>query len=343
MGYNKIRNPRWAQLACPPAGKTAGIPPPERKPFGVRCGMFGYVRPFKSELLVREYEQYKASYFQVCHALKEHYGRLASFTLSYDCTFYALLLLSVEGGTPSVRHGRCVMNPLKKCDFLECSGEAYHKAAALSVLLTAHKLRDNVADDSFWKSLGSRLFLPFVARRAKKAEAEYPFLAQEAQKAMEGQGRAEREQAGVDACAEPTAQLLAALFREAAGENALQGAALERFGYFLGRWIYLMDAADDLLEDLKEGAFNPFVSRLGLSGKTELTPEERKTAEEACNQVLNATAAQMVLAFNLIDLQNFGPILENVVHKGLPEMQREILFLHVREKKKRRPEPEDLW
>ena len=72
----------------------------------------------------------------------------------------------------------------------------------------------------------------------------------------------------VDACAEPTAQLLAALFREAAGENALQGAALERFGYFLGRWIYLMDAADDLLEDLKEGAFNPFVSRLGLSGKT---------------------------------------------------------------------------
>ena len=139
--------------------------------------MFGYVRPFKSELLVREYEQYKASYCQVCHALKEHYGRLASFTLSYDCTFYALLLLSVEGGTPSVRHGRCVMNPLKKCDFLECSGEAYHKAAALSVLLTAHKLRDNVADDSFWKSLGSRLFLPFVARRAKKAEAEYPFLA----------------------------------------------------------------------------------------------------------------------------------------------------------------------
>ena len=73
-----------------------------------------------------------------------------------------------------------------------------------------------------------------------------------------------------------------------------------------------------------------------------LSPEERKAADEAMNQALNATAAQMLLAFQLIDLRNFGPILENVVEKGLPELQREILFLHIREKKKKRPEPEDL-
>ena len=233
------------------------------------------------------------------------------------------------------------MNPLKRCDFLESDGEAYHKAAALSVLLTYHKLRDNLEDDSFFKSLGSRLFLPFVSRKARKAAEEYPFLAQEAQKAMDGQRQAEENAGGVDACAEPTANLLAALFRELACDS-LQGAALERFGYFLGRWVYLMDAADDLLDDLKEGAFNPFIPRLGLSGKTELTPQERKAADQACNQTLNATAAQMLLAFNLVELRNFGPILENVVTKGLPEIQREILFLHIREKRRGRPEPEDL-
>ena len=293
--------------------------------------MFGYVRPFKSELLVREYDQYKAAYCQLCRALKEHYGRAASFTLSYDCTFYALLMLSTREARLSLHHGRCVMNPLKRCDFLESDGEAYHKAAALSVLLTYHKLRDNLEDDSFFKSLGSRLFLPFVSRKARKAAEEYPFLAQEAQKAMDGQRQAEENAGGVDACAEPTANLLAALFRE-----------LERFGYFLGRWVYLMDAADDLLDDLKEGAFNLFIPRLGLSGKTELTPQERKAADQACNQTLNATAAQMLLAFNLVELRNFGPILENVVTKGLPEIQREILFLHIREKRRGRPEPEDL-
>ena len=304
-------------------------------------GMFGYVRPFKSELLVREYDQYKAAYCQLCRALKEHYGRAASFTLSYDCTFYALLMLSTREAKLSLHHGRCVMNPLKRCDFLESDGEAYHKAAALSVLLTYHKLRDNLEDDSFFKSLGSRLFLPFVSRKARKAAEEYPFLAQEAQKAMDGQRQAEENAGGVDACAEPTANLLAALFRELACDS-LQGAALERFGYFLGRWVYLMDAADDLLDDLKEGAFNPFIPRLGLSGKTELTPQERKAADQACNQTLNATAAQMLLAFNLMELRNFGPILENVVTKGLPEIQREILFLHIREKRRGRPEPEDL-
>ena len=303
--------------------------------------MFGYVRPFKSELLVREYDQYKAAYCQLCRALKEHYGRAASFTLSYDCTFYALLMLSTREARLSLHHGRCVMNPLKRCDFLESDGEAYHKAAALSVLLTYHKLRDNLEDDSFFKSLGSRLFLPFVSRKARKAAEEYPFLAQEAQKAMDGQRQAEENAGGVDACAEPTANLLAALFKELACDS-LQGAALERFGYFLGRWVYLMDAADDLLDDLKEGAFNPFIPRLGLSGKTELTPQERKAADQACNQTLNATAAQMLLAFNLVELRNFGPILENVVTKGLPEIQREILFLHIREKRRGRPEPEDL-
>ena len=303
--------------------------------------MFGYVRPFKSELLVREYDQYKAAYCQLCRALREHYGRAASFTLSYDCTFYALLALSTREAELKLHHGRCVMNPLKRCDFLESDGEAYHKAAALSVLLTYHKLRDNLEDDSFFKSLGSRLFLPFVSRKARKAAEEYPFLAQEAQKAMDGQRQAEENAGGVDACAEPTANLLAALFRELACDS-LQGAALERFGYFLGRWVYLMDAADDLLDDLKEGAFNPFIPRLGLSGKTELTPQERKAADQACNQTLNATAAQMLLAFNLVELRNFGPILENVVTKGLPEIQREILFLHIREKRRGRPEPEDL-
>lgn len=303
--------------------------------------MFGYVRPFKSELLVRQYDQYKAAYCQLCRALKQHYGWFASFTLSYDCTFYALLMLSTREAKLSLHHGRCVMNPLKRCDFLESDGEAYHKAAALSVLLTYHKLRDNLEDDSFWKSFGSRVFLPFVSRKAKRAAKEYPFLAQEAQKAMEGQREAEQSGGGVDACAEPTANLLSALFGELSCDK-MQAVALERFGYFLGRWVYLMDAADDLMDDLKEGAFNPFIPRLGLSGKTELSCEERKAADEAMNQALNATAAQMLLAFQLIDTQNFGPILENVVEKGLPEIQREILFLYIRERKKRRPEPEDL-
>ena len=240
--------------------------------------MFGYVRPHKQELLVREFEQYKGAYCQLCRQLGKDYGWTARLTLSYDCTFYALLALSREDGQKRLRRGRCVVNPLKACKFVEAEGEAYHKAAALSILLTCQKLRDNVGDDSFWKAQGCRVLLAFLARKEKKAAARYPLLAQAAEAATRAQREAEQARAGVDACAEPTAQLLAAVFRELGGCDKGQCLALERFGYFLGRWVYLMDAADDLGKDLKEGSFNPFAARLGLEGKKELTEEERKAA-----------------------------------------------------------------
>ena len=297
--------------------------------------MFGYVRPYKPELLVKEYGQYKAVYCQLCRVLGDEYGVLARFALSYDCAFYAMLALSVTGGRVEEQKRRCVCNPLKACTYLPSPGEAYKKAAALCVLLTYHKLRDDCEDEGFFASLGSRLLLPAVSPKARRAARQYPGMASIVEKAMEGQRQAEEEGAGVDRCAEPTANLLRELFGELAGCDNKQRPALESFGYFLGRWVYLMDAADDLAEDMRSGSFNPFIKRLGLEGQKELTQEERRAADTACNEALNATAARLVLAANLIEMGQFGPIIENVAQKGLAEVQREILFLHIREKPKR--------
>lgn len=297
--------------------------------------MFGYVRPNKAELLVKEYAQYKAAYCQLCKALGKEYGGLARFALSYDCAFYALLALSVAGSKVEECRGRCVCNPLKPCAYLASAGDEYERAAALCVLLTYHKLRDDLTDQGFFQSLGSRLLIPLARPKAKKAGRRYPAMAEAVEKAMEEQSRAEAAGDGVDQCAEPTASLLGTLFAELAGAEDRQKPALERFGYFLGRWVYIMDAADDLGEDLKSGGFNPFVKKLGLEGKRELTPEEREDAELRCNEVLNATAAQLVLAANLLELRNFGPIIRNVAEKGLAQIQREILFLHVKERPRR--------
>ena len=109
-----------------------------------------------------------------------------------------------------------------------------------------------------------------LSRKARKAAEEFPFLAKEAQKGHGRPAGGGESGGGVDACAEPTANLLAALFKELAGCNEMQAAALERFGYFLGRWVYLMDAADDLMEDLAEDAFNPFIPGWGSLGKSAL-------------------------------------------------------------------------
>lgn len=300
--------------------------------------MFGYVRPYQDELRVREYRQYKAVYCELCRTLRKEYGWLSTFSLSYDCTFYAMLVLAASGAQLCEESARCAANPLKKCRYLAAPGEGYKQAAALSVLLTWHKLEDDKADEGFWKALGCRLLLPLVSRKAKKAAARYPALAAAAQTAMDGQRQAERERAGIDACAEPTARLLATLFAALADGN--QSLALEQFGYYLGRWVYLMDAADDLEEDRAGKKFNPFLIRLKLEGGGPLSAEERGRADEACNAALNATVARILPPLRLLELANFGPIIENIVEQGLPEMQREILFLHVG-KRQRKARPKD--
>ncbi len=302
--------------------------------------MFGYVRPYKSELLVREYEQYKAMYCQLCRVLGKEYGWALRFSLSYDCTFYAMLAMAVSGSGVSECSGRCGANPMKKCRYLTSSGEEYKKAAALSVLLTYYKLEDDRDDEGFWKSLGCRILLRFVSPKRKKAARNYPFLEKCAKEAVDGQREAEKNREGVDACAEPTAHMLSELFSELAGDNAGQRAALKEFGYYMGRWVYLMDAADDLKKDGEEGKFNPFLTRLGISGKQTLSSEDQANLEKDCNRVLNATVARMLPPLNLISMERFGPIVENVAQKGFPELQREILFLHVRERRKRRGKPD---
>ncbi len=298
--------------------------------------MFGYVRPHKAELLVKEYAQYKAAYCQLCRTLGQEYGFLSRFALSYDCAFYALLALSVSGEQVRECRGRCVCNPLKACAYLPSAGGEYKKAAALCVLLTYHKLRDDLEDGKgFFRSMGVRFLLAVTARKAKKAGRDYPTLAKAVERTMESQREAESRRAGVDQCAEPTARLLEEAFLELADQEDRQRPALGRFGYFLGRWVYLMDAADDLREDLRAGSFNPFIARLGLERVSEMDPAQREAAERACNQALNATAVQVVLAANLLELKNFGPIIQNVAEKGIAQVQREILFLHVKEKPRR--------
>lgn len=300
--------------------------------------MFGYVRPFKGEMLVKEYDAYKGVYCELCRALGRYYGPLMRMTLSYDCTFYALLALNQRDAQMRAERRRCTCNPLKKCTYV-CpkNGDAYaescfHKAAALSVIMTAYKFRDNIEDESAVKSLGARFLYTLSRRALKKASADFPFMAEAAQKMMDAQRAAEHaERVSLDACAAPTAEMLRTVCGEL-GETAAEKAVLEQLGYFLGRWVYIMDAADDLPDDLQGRGFNPFVEKLGLSAYIggELPKAQRSAAELECNAVLNGSLAMVVPAANLLPAGQFTGILENILHQGLPEIQREILFLHTK-------------
>ncbi len=296
--------------------------------------VFGYIRPHKSELLVREYEQYRGIYCTLCKQMGLTYGRISRLTLSYDCTFLAMVLMGLSEECPSFAKGRCVVNPLKSCVFCSGGQEAFRYAGAVSILLTDAKLLDDWQDSGFFGKCKAG-FLRLLGRRSyRKAAKAYPEMAESVKRYLAAQQSAEKNTPGsLDACADPTAQLLAEVLKNWSRGDERLSVILEQFGYFLGRWVYLMDAADDLPSDIKEKEFNPFIGALGLEANTELEGETRRKAEEACNSVLNMTVSRIIAPLNLLEWQRFGPIIENVIEKGLPEMQREILFLHAKEKK----------
>ena len=287
--------------------------------------MFGYIRPQVSELLVREYEQYKGVYCSLCKELGKSYGIFTRFTLSYDSTFLSLFILGRGEECVSFQKGRCVFNPLKRCAYCGQRHPGLKFSSALSVLMTYYKIRDDIEDSGFFGRMRAYLLLPLVSHPRKKAARDFPELEQILQETIGNQKEQEQQESpSLDACAEPTAQLLSRTFGLLAGEEEFTRRVLETFGYFLGRWVYLIDAADDMEKDLQKKEFNPFLTKLQLT--EDATPEQWQEAKTYCNEVLNLTLSQAIGAIHLIDFPHFGPIILNIILQGLPEMQKKLLF-----------------
>ena len=284
--------------------------------------MFGYVRPLHSELRVKEYEIYKAVYCGLCKELKRRYGFSASFVLSYDFSFLALLQMGLAQH-PDFHFGkeRCPFHPTARRGVC-ASNEGLAFAAGMSCLTFYHKVADNRADGRFFQRAGSTLLLPFAARLHRKAAREYPEQAREIAEQMANQQRLESDRCPrPDEAAEPTALLLSSLCR-AVGEDDRSRRVLSRFGYFLGRWIYLCDALDDLEEDATRGSYNPYLTRRGLTSLT--TREFEELRQEAAGS-LNLTLAELEKAYDLLTIRQFRPILDNIVSLGLRSVQLRIL------------------
>lgn len=274
--------------------------------------MFGYVKVFRPELKMGEYEQYKAVYCALCRTLGKRYGIAARMTLSYDFTFLALFLMALQEDSPvAFEQGRCPFHPLKK-RMLCVSNDILDYAADVAVLLTYHKLSDTVADERFLKRTGARLLRCLFKRDYKRAVGRCPAEAEAATAFMLAQAAVEASESPcVDVCAEPTAVFLRVLAcRDGENEDAA------RFGYCLGRFIYLADAAQDLQEDLKNSRFNPYAVSLSdpADGTEEWLAERRCYAAES----LHACVAVCAECFEQLPVKRFRGIIANVIYRGLP-------------------------
>ncbi|MDR1563582.1 MAG: DUF5685 family protein [Oscillospiraceae bacterium] len=280
--------------------------------------MFGYIKPLKPELKVKEFELYRSVYCSLCRALSRGYGGQASVILSYDCTFVALLAMHLGKAPPCTKKGRCRVNPLKRCNYCTQAQEQLDFAAALSVLLFYYKIQDTLVDSK----LGKLLYLapyPIAAAMRKKAARTFPELDSIAAEMVKAQQEAEHNPlCCLDEAAEPTAKAIARISQllGSVDENAFN---LHSFGYHIGRWIYLMDAWDDLQKDLKSGNFNPFIKHFELN-KGDLQSKLSEINSYA-NGILNISLSLALEELKKTQQSEYLPILINVVELGLADAQ----------------------
>lgn len=288
--------------------------------------MFGYIRPCKPEMLVKEYELYKSAYCSLCKHLGKSFGRLSRLTLSYDATFLAMFHMALKEDCPGFSKGRCVVNPMKKCAYCNGGEESFLFAGAVSVLMTYYKIQDDIKDSHFTGKVRAYLLLPIVKRGYQKAKKKFPEVHQIIAQCMEQQSQVEQSPyAGIDSSAEPTAQMLSQVLLLLSDGTRSQELILGQVGYHLGRWIYLIDAADDIEKDQKYHQFNPFLKKFCISEQQEIF-NNKETIRKYCNSILNQTLSQAIAAFNLLELHHFDTILDNTIRLGLPAMQRQILY-----------------
>lgn len=270
--------------------------------------MFGYVLPPLGELPQEEAERFRRAYCGLCHTLGRRYGPAARFILNYDFTFLAILLS--EGGPRAVDSRRCFASPLKKREFLE-PDSAMELAADESVILAYWQLRDGVADHDWLHGLKYRSLSAVLEPAYRKAAAARHGFDRRTREQLALLGALELEKCpSMDRAADAFAALLAGAAEEE--PDPVRRRVLRQLLYHLGRWIYLVDAADDLKKDVKSGSYNPLVYRFHAEGGT-LTAEDRA----ALAATLDSSVRAMAAAFELADFGPWRAIIESVVYEGL--------------------------
>ncbi len=274
--------------------------------------MFGYIRVKKEELKIKDFEVYKAVYCSLCKKLGKSYGILSRLTLSYDFAFLSLLNISLKSGCVSFERKRCAFNPLKKCNYCKSSGELDMPSAAAMIMLY-YKILDNIKDEKGFKKLGFLLLKPIFSGAYKKAAKKYPFIEETVAEYIEGQSLAESDDnCTLDSVCDPTAKALSKLL-PLCSDDPSQKRVLERLGYCIGRYIYLMDAGCDIEKDIKSGSFNVLKKYVKEGNIKEDTVLKTEPQIYFC---INEAAK----AFELLEIKKFKPILGNIIYLGLEDV-----------------------
>ena len=275
--------------------------------------MFGYITPDINELKVKDYAVFKAYYCGLCRILKNSYK--ASAVLNYDAQF--IYLLNDALNNPSETRSdniKCALHPFSGRQVAVSDAADY--AAAVNVMMAYYKFKDDIADGGSFKS---KFALFRFNKKYKEASAKYPETAEAAAEMWKNQQAAESGSTiSTDEAAEPYAKLFGLVLKNI---SRLYECQLYDLGYALGRWVYLIDAYDDIKKDLKSGLYNVYIKKYGLTSGDGIPEAEKINIENSFYYTLSRADN----AFSSIDIVKNKEILSNIIKLGLKSRTKAVL------------------
>lgn len=262
--------------------------------------MFGYVVVNKGDLRFREFDEYRGYYCGLCQMLKKRYGFSGQMTLSYDMTFLVMLLTSLYEPVDNRELKRCIAHPVRKhC----CISNKYTEYVAdMTVLLSYYKCQDDWQDE---KKVFKKIYGDILRHKSKKQRELYLNKEKVIAENLELLSKAEqRREEDLDVVAGYFGNILAELF---VVKNDEWSDNLRKIGYYLGKYIYIMDAYDDLEKDLKKGNYNPFTEKMRNTDSFDYLVKE----------ILTIMAAECAREFEKLPLIENIDILRNILYSGI--------------------------
>lgn len=261
--------------------------------------MFGYVLFNQPELKFREYDLYRSYYCGLCHTLHRKFHVTGQMTLSYDSAFLGFLLTSLYEPATRTEQIRCIPHPLKKHP--ACTNEYIEYAADMNIILSYYSMQDNWEDEHRITGL---LFASLLRGNQQKAALPYEEKIRVIRLQLSALHRYEKENSpDLDAVSNCFGFIMAEIF---AVHHDEWESVLRKMGFYLGKFIYILDAFDDLKKDAAKGNYNPFLAQ-----------KDDPDLEQQCRQILTMIMAECCSAFETLPILENVNILRNILYSGV--------------------------
>lgn len=263
--------------------------------------MFGYININQKILTEENKKAYQAYYCGLCRRLKTNCGTKGQMLLDYDMTFMIVLLTGLYELTNEESEITCALHPTKRRTVW--INEATDYAADMNLILAYHNLIDDWKDD---KAYSKKALAKMLDKDYERVKEKYPRQVAAIEEYMRKTEEVERRgETNLDAVAGLTGEMVGEVFCWHEDEWAEE---LRTLGFYMGKFIYIMDAYEDYDADVRKKKYNPLKYTL---------KESKEDMDTFVRLVLTSMMSECAKSFERLPILLHADILRNVLYSGV--------------------------